>query len=190
MKIVLLGPPGSGKGTQSKFLVNEHNFIQLSTGDLLREKVAKKDSSLGQEINVIMNNGDLVPDNIVIQLIVEKISELRKSNLIFDGFPRNLNQATVLDESLEKISVSLDKAIFIDVDHEILKDRIAKRINETNLEKRRSDDNIDTLVKRIQVYKSNTLPILEYYKKKGIFEEVNGMLSIEQVSQQILKIIS
>ena len=100
MKIVLLGPPGSGKGTQSKFLVNEHNFIQLSTGDLLREKVAKKDSSLGQEINVIMNNGDLVPDNIVIQLIVEKISELKKSNLIFDGFPRNLNQATVLDESL------------------------------------------------------------------------------------------
>ena len=87
MKIVLLGPPGSGKGTQSKFLVNEQNFIQLSTGDLLREKVAKKDSSLGQEINVIMNNGDLVPDNIVIQLIVEKISELRKSNLIFDGFP-------------------------------------------------------------------------------------------------------
>ena len=190
MNIVLLGPPGSGKGTQSKFLVNEHNFIQLSTGDLLREKVAKKDSSLGQEINVIMNNGDLVPDNIVIQLIVEKISELRKSNLIFDGFPRNLNQATVLDESLEKISVSLDKAIFIDVDHEILKDRITKRINETNLEKRRSDDNIDTLVKRIQVYKSNTLPILEYYKKKRIFEEVNGMLSIEKVSQQILKIIS
>ena len=190
MKIVLLGPPGSGKGTQSKFLVNEQNFIQLSTGDLLREKVAKKDSSLGQEINVIMNNGDLVPDNIVIQLIVEKISELRKSNLIFDGFPRNLNQATVLDESLEKISVSLDKAIFIDVDHEILKDRITKRINETNLEKRRSDDNIDTLVKRIQVYKSNTLPILDYYKKKGIFQEVNGMLSIEQVSQQILKIIS
>jgi adenylate kinase len=84
----------------------------------------------------------------------------------------------------------LDKAIFIDVDHEILKDRITKRINETNLEKRRSDDNIDTLVKRIQVYKSNTLPILEYYKKKRIFEEVNGMLSIEQVSQQILKIIS
>ena len=84
----------------------------------------------------------------------------------------------------------MDKAILIDVDHEILKDRITKRINETNLEKRRSDDNIDTLVKRIQVYKSNTLPILEYYKKKGIFEEVNGMLSIERVSQQILKIIS
>ena len=96
MKVVLLGPPGSGKGTQSKFLVDEHHFVQLSTGDLLREKVASKDSSLGQEISRIMNNGDLVPDNIVIQLIVEKISELKNRNVIFDGFPRNLNQATVL----------------------------------------------------------------------------------------------
>ena len=190
MKVVLLGPPGSGKGTQSKFLVDEHHFVQLSTGDLLREKVASKDSSLGQEISRIMNNGDLVPDNIVIQLIVEKISELKNRNVIFDGFPRNLNQATVLDQSLKEISVSLDKAIFIDVNHEILKDRILKRINETNIEDRRSDDNIETLLKRIEVYKSNTFPIVEYYKKKGILNEVNGMSSIENVSQQILKIIS
>ena len=190
MKVVLLGPPGSGKGTQSKFLVEKHNFIQLSTGDLLREKVENKDSSLGKEINEIMNSGELVPDEIVIQLIVEKISEFKTKNIIFDGFPRNLKQATVLDESLEKISVSLDKAIFIDVDHNILKDRIITRINETSIEDRRSDDNIDTLIKRIEVYKSNTLPILEYYKKVGILEEVNGMSSIEEVSQQILKIIS
>ena len=190
MKVVLLGPPGSGKGTQSKFLVNEHHFVQLSTGDLLREKVASKDSTLGQEISRIMNNGDLVPDNIVIQLIVEKISELKNRNVIFDGFPRNLNQATVLDQSLKEILVSLDKAIFIDVNHEILKDRILKRINETNIEDRRSDDNIETLLKRIEVYKSNTFPIVEYYKKKGILKEVNGMSSIENVSQQILKIIN
>ena len=111
MKVVLLGPPGSGKGTQSKFLVNNHGFVQLSTGDLLREKVASKDSSLGQEISKIMNSGDLVPDNIVIQLIVEKISELKNKNVIFDGFPRNLNQATTLDKSLEEISVTLDKAM-------------------------------------------------------------------------------
>ena len=86
MKVVLLGPPGSGKGTQSKFLVEKHDFIQLSTGDLLREKVANKDSSLGKEISEIMNSGDLVPDNIVIQLIVEKISELKEKKVIFDGF--------------------------------------------------------------------------------------------------------
>ena len=190
MKVVLLGPPGSGKGTQSKFLVDEHGFVQLSTGDLLREKVASKNSSLGQEISRIMNSGDLVPDNIVIKLIVEKISDLKNSNVIFDGFPRNLNQATVLDQSLKEISVSLDKAIFIDVNHEILKDRILTRINETSLEDRRSDDNVETLMKRIEVYKSNTFPIVEYYKKKGILNEVNGMSSIEIVSQEILKIIS
>ena len=114
-----------------------------------------------------MNNGDLVPDNIVIQLIVEKISELKNRNVIFDGFPRNLNQATVLDQSLKEILVSLDKAIFIDVNHEILKDRILKRINETNIEDRRLDDNIETLLKRIEVYKSNTFPIVEYYKKRN-----------------------
>ena len=190
MKLVLLGPPGSGKGTQSKFLVEKHNFIQLATGDLLREKVSNKDSSLGKEISEIMNSGELVPDNIVIQLIVEKISELKNKKVIFDGFPRNLNQAIVLDESLNKISVSLDKVIFIDVDYKILKDRILARINETNEEDRRSDDNTDTLIKRIEVYKSNTLPIVKYYKKMGILKEINGMSSIKDVSQQIFNIIS
>ncbi len=190
MKVVLLGPPGSGKGTQSKFLVEKYDFKQLSTGDLLRESVAKKNSSLGLEISEIMNSGELVPDDIVIQLIVEKISQLKNKKIIFDGFPRNLNQAVVLEKSLQKISISLDKVIFIDVNYEILKDRILKRINETKVKDRRSDDNIDTLIKRIEVYKSNTLPIVDYYKKSGILEEVNGMASIEDVKQQILNIIS
>ena len=190
MKVVLLGPPGSGKGTQSKFLVEEYDFKQLSTGDLLRESVAKKNSSLGLEISEIMNSGELVPDDIVIQLIVEKISQLKNKKIIFDGFPRNLNQAVVLEKSLQKISISLDKVIFIDVNYEILKDRILTRINETKVKDRRSDDNIDTLIKRIEVYKSNTLPIVDYYKKSGILEEVNGMASIEDVKQQILNIIS
>ena len=102
----------------------------------------------------------------------------------------NLNQAVVLKKSLQKISISLDKVIFIDVNYEILKDRILTRINETKVKDRRSDDNIDTLIKRIEVYKSNTLPIVDYYKKLGILEEVNGMASIEDVKQQILNIIS
>ena len=113
-----------------------------------------------------MNSGDLVPDNIVIQLIVEKISQLKEKKVIFDGFPRNLNQAIVLDQSLDKISISLDKAIFINVDYKILKDRISARISETTVEDRRLDDNLDTLMKRIEVYKSNTFPIVEYYKKR------------------------
>jgi len=189
-KIVLLGPPGSGKGTQSKFLAEKFGFIQISTGELLRDKVQQKDSSMGKEINDIMKSGELVPDKIVIQLIVEKITLYKEKNIIFDGFPRNINQAVVLDESLEKISVLLDKAVFIDVDYEILKERIASRINESDDENKRSDDNIQTLVKRIDVYKQNTLPIVKYYKEKGILTEINGMLKIEEVSQQILKIIN
>tara|TARA_B100001057_G_scaffold409972_1_gene424881 strand:+ start:2046 stop:2621 length:576 start_codon:yes stop_codon:yes gene_type:complete len=189
-KIVLLGPPGSGKGTQSKFLAEKFGFIQISTGELLRDKVQQKDSSMGKEINDIMKSGELVPDKIVIQLIVEKITLYKEKNIIFDGFPRNINQAVVLDESLEKISVLLDKAVFIDVDYEILKERIVSRINESDDENKRSDDNIQTLVKRIDVYKQNTLPIVKYYKEKGILTEINGMLKIEEVSQQILKIIN
>ena len=189
-KIVLLGPPGSGKGTQSKFLVEKFGFIQISTGDLLRDQVQQKDSSMGKEISEIMNSGELVPDEIVIKLIIGKITIFKEKNIIFDGFPRNINQAKVLDESLEKISVSLDKAIFINVDYEILKERIISRINESGDNNKRSDDNVQTLVKRIDVYKKNTLPIVEYYKEKGILSEINGMLKIEEVSQQILKIIS
>ena len=189
-KVVLLGPPGSGKGTQSKFLVEKFGFIQISTGDLLRDQVQQKDSSMGKEISEIMKNGELVPDEIVIKLIIGKITIFKEKNIIFDGFPRNINQAKVLDESLEKISVSLDKAIFINVDYEILKERIISRINESGDDNKRSDDNVQTLVKRIDVYKKNTLPIVEYYKEKGILSEINGMLKIEEVSQQILKIIS
>ncbi len=189
-KVVLLGPPGSGKGTQSKFLVEKFGFIQISTGDLLRDQVQQKDSSMGKEISEIMNNGELVPDEIVIKLIIGKITIFKEKNIIFDGFPRNINQAKVLDESLEEISVSLDKAIFINVDYEILKERIISRINESGDDNKRSDDNVQTLVKRIDVYKKNTLPIVEYYKEKGILSEINGMLKIEEVSQQILKIIS
>ena len=189
-KVVLLGPPGSGKGTQSKFLVEKFGFIQISTGDLLRDQVQQKDSSMGKEISEIMKNGELVPDEIVIKLIIGKITIFKEKNIIFDGFPRNINQAKVLDESLEKISVSLDKAVFINVDYEILKERIISRINESGDDNKRSDDNVQTLVKRIDVYKKNTLPIVEYYKEKGILSEINGMLKIEEVSQQILKIIS
>ena len=189
-KIVLLGPPGSGKGTQSKFLVEKFGFIQISTGDLLRDQVQQKDSSMGREISEIMKNGELVPDEIVIKLIIGKITIYKEKNIIFDGFPRNINQAKVLDESLEKISVSLDNAVFIDVDYEILKERIISRINDSGDENKRSDDNVQTLVKRIDVYKKNTLPIVEYYREKGILTEINGMLKIEEVSQQILKIIN
>ena len=188
-KIVLLGPPGCGKGTQSKILVEKYSFFQLSTGDLLREQTANKSSPYGEEISEIMKRGDLVTDEIVINLIIDKVLNLKDKNIIFDGFPRNLNQAEVLDESLKEISVELDYAILFEVDFTILEQRIQNRISESANEKR-SDDNLETLLKRIEVYKNNTLPIVDFYKKKKILKTVNGMNSIESVNDEILKIIS
>ena len=187
-KVVLLGPPGCGKGTQSKILVDKFSFFQLSTGDLLREQTTNKNSPYGQEISEIMKRGDLVTDEIVINLIINKVLNLKDKNIIFDGFPRNLNQAEVLDKSLNEISIQLDHAILFEVDFKILEERIQNRIAESVNEKR-SDDNLETLLKRIEVYKNNTLPIVDFYKKKNILNRINGMQSIESVSKEILKII-
>jgi len=189
-RIVLLGPPGCGKGTQSKLLVERNNFLQLSTGDLLREETSNRESRYGEEINRIMKNGDLVPDKIVIDLIIEKITNFSDQNLIFDGFPRNINQASVLDQSLDSISVNLDHAILIDVDFGILEERIKNRVKENNNQQQRQDDNLETLLKRIEVYKKDTVPIIEYYKKKGILKTIDGMKSIDEVSNEILNIIN
>ena len=188
-KIVLLGPPGCGKGTQSKILVDKFCFFQLSTGDLLREQTTNKNSPYGQEISEIMKRGDLVTDEIVINLIIDKVLNLKDKNIIFDGFPRNLNQAEVLDKSLKEISIQLDYAILFEVDFKILEERIKNRIAESTNEKR-SDDNLETLLKRIEVYKNNTLPIVDFYKTKNILKTINGMKSIESVNEEILKIIS
>ena len=188
-KIVLLGPPGCGKGTQSKILVDKFSFFQLSTGDLLREQTMNKNSPYGKEINEIMQRGDLVTDEIVINLIIDKVLSLKDENIIFDGFPRNINQAEVLDQSLREFSIDLDHAILFEVDFKILEERIQKRIAES-VDDKRLDDNLETLLKRIEVYKNNTLPIVDFYKKKKILKTINGMESIEIVNKEILKIIS
>jgi adenylate kinase len=188
-KIVLLGPPGCGKGTQSKILVDKFSFFQLSTGDLLREQTMNKNSPYGKEINEIMKRGDLVTDEIVINLIINKVLSLKDENIIFDGFPRNLNQAEVLDQSLREFSIDLDHTILFEVDFKILEERIQKRITES-VDDKRSDDNLETLLKRIEVYKNNTLPIVDFYKKKNILKKINGMESIENVNKEILKIIT
>lgn len=189
-RIVFLGPPGCGKGTQSKLLVDNNNFTQLSTGDLLRDETSKTDSKLGEKVRNLMESGELVPDEIVIDIIVKKVKEFKKKSLIFDGFPRNLNQAIVLDESLKSVSIRLDNAIFFEINFDILKERIEKRIKESKNENQRKDDNIDTLINRIEVYKSSTLPIVDYYDKKGILNKVSGIKKIEEVYEEILKIIS
>ena len=189
-KIVLLGPPGCGKGTQSKLLVQRNGFIQLSTGDLLREETSKKNSKLGVKVKNLMESGELVPDEIVIDIIVKKVEEFKNKSVIFDGFPRNLNQATVLDDSLQNVSINLDRVIFFEINFDILKERIEKRIKETENNNQRKDDNVETLVNRIEVFKESTLPIVDYYEKKGILSKVDGIKEIAEVYKEILKIIS
>ena len=188
-KIVLLGPPGCGKGTQSKLLVKNKDFFQLSTGDLLRQETNDKESVIGQEVKKIMEEGKLVPDEFVINIIVKKVFELKDNNIIFDGFPRNLNQANFLDKSLEEVSLNLDCAVLFDINFDVLEDRIKKRVEESGSNDLRPDDNLETLRNRIKIYKESTLPIVEYYKNKNILFKIDGMLSIEDVYKNILKII-
>ena len=188
-KIVLLGPPGCGKGTQSKLLVEKNNFVQLSTGDLLRSETSNSDSDLGKKVKYLMESGELVPDHIVIDIIVNKVEEHKNKSIVFDGFPRNLKQAEVLDSSLENVSVKLDHAILFQIDFKILEERINHRISETKGSERRKDDNSETLLNRIEVFKSSTLPIVKYYEEKGIISKIDGMQKVNEVYAEITKII-
>ena len=151
-KIVLLGPPGCGKGTQSKLLVDNKNFFQLSTGDLLRAVTSDNKSEVGQKIKQIMQQGGLVPDNFVIDIIVKKVSDLKDQNIIFDGFPRNIDQAKFLDKSLEDQTISLDHVIFFGIDYKVLESRIKQRIEQSSGEDLRVDENLEVLNKRINIY--------------------------------------
>ena len=188
-KIVLLGPPGCGKGTQSKLLVEKNNFVQLSTGDLLRSETSNSNSDLGKKVKYLMETGALVPDDIVIDIIVNKVKEHKNKSIVFDGFPRNLNQAEALDSSLENVSVKLDHAIFFQIDFKILEERINNRISEAKGSEQRKDDNSETLLNRIEVFKSSTLPIVRYYEEKGIITKIDGMQKVNEVYAEITKII-
>ena len=189
-KIVLLGPPGCGKGTQSKLLVEKNNFVQLSTGDLLRSETSNSDSDLGKKVKYLMESGELVPDEIVIDIIINKVEEHKNKSIVFDGFPRNLNQAEALDSSLEIVSVKLDNDILFQIDFKILEERINNRISETKGSEQRKDDNTETLLNRIEVFKSSTLPIVKYYEEKGIISKIDGMQNVNEVYAEITKIIS
>ena len=187
--IILLGPPGCGKGTQSKILVDEKGFLQISTGDLLR-KTAETKTSFGNEINNIMKKGDLVPDIVVIKMILEEITNNYGKNFIFDGFPRNLNQAEKLDEAFLEKKIKIDYVVLLDVELDILQQRIEKRIKEAGHENARQDDNINTLTKRVETYKNMTVPLVKYYSNQNKLTKLNGMDSIESISKKINSIIT
>ena len=186
MIIILFGPPGAGKGTQAERLVDKHNLMQLSTGDMLRDAIAKG-SDLGIEAKAIMDKGDLVSDELIISMISEKIQGNKGRGFIFDGFPRNLEQAKALDAMLDKLSLSLDLVIEIVVKDDVLINRIEKRVLES--QHARSDDNEEVLKNRLNVYHKSTEKIKPYYLGQKKLVKIDGIRSIEQVSNEIERYI-
>jgi adenylate kinase len=190
MNIILLGPPGAGKGTQAKILVDEQKLVQLSTGDMLRAAVVSG-SALGQEAKIVMDAGKLMPDDIMIKIISDRISQQDCENgFILDGFPRTTAQAEALDRMLGAKVLPLDHVIEISVNDAVLVDRINIRVAETPEADRRDDDNAETLRHRLEVYHEQTAPILPYYESRGMLKKVDGMQPIDDVSKQIEAIIT
>ena len=181
MNIILFGPPGAGKGTQSKYLVNKLNAFQISTGDLLREEI-KKNSDIGKKITNDMRNGKFISDEIVNKLIENLISDPKKKNkLIFDGYPRSLSQAKNLEVLLKNSNQSIDLILFLKVD----KETILKRLEKRKIIENRSDDNSDTIVRRYEKYMDTTQPVLNFYSKNPNFKEIDGSLEIDEITRKI-----
>jgi len=181
VNIILFGPPGAGKGTQSKYLVNKLNAFQISTGDLLREEI-KKNSDIGKAITNDMKDGKFISDDIVNKLIENLISDPeKKNNLIFDGYPRSLSQAKNLEVLLKNSNQSIDLILFLNVDKETILKRLEMRKNIEN----RSDDNSDTIVRRYEKYMETTQPVLNFYSENPNFKEIDGCLEIDEITRKI-----
>jgi len=181
VNIILFGPPGAGKGTQSKYLVHKLNNFQVSTGDILRDEI-KKNSDIGQQITNNMNEGKFVSDEIVNSLMEKLMLDPRKKDkLIFDGYPRSLSQAKYLDLLLDNSNQKIDHIFFLNVNKDTIIERIEKRKTLEN----RSDDNTDTILKRYDTYMETTRPVLNYYSKNPNFHEINGTQEIDQITKEI-----
>lgn len=186
MNIILLGPPGAGKGTQAQHLVETRNMVQLSTGDMLRE-AKTSGTEMGKRVAEVMDKGELVTDEIVIGLIREKLETVKASGFIFDGFPRTLAQADALAQLLEETGQTLDKVIELQVDDKVLVDRIVNRAKEAAAAGQpvRADDNEESLKIRLMEYYRKTSPLIGYYYAKGQLNGVDGLGTIDAVRADI-----
>jgi len=207
VNVILFGPPGAGKGTQAQFIVKKHNYFQLSTGNLLREEVKLK-TTLGVEIDNLISNGKFVSDETVNTLLRKSITNLKfRDRIIFDGYPRNVEQARNLESILGEFHQIVGHIIFLNVSRDIIEKRIMGRVtcekchmtmnkffNKEQIElhpcgkeflNKRKDDNIDVVVSRYDTYMRSTTPILEYYKKNSNFTEIDGAAEIEQITNKI-----
>ena len=207
MNIILFGPPGAGKGTQAQFIVKKHNYFQLSTGNLLREEV-KLETPLGLEIENLISNGKFVSDKTVNTLLRKSITNLKfRDRIIFDGYPRNVDQAKNLELILDEFNQTIGHIIFLNVPREIIEKRIMGRMtcdkcnmtlneffNKDQIElhpcgkeflKKRKDDSLDVVVARYDTYMKTTKPVLDFYSKNQNFTEINGAAKIDQITNKI-----
>ena len=207
MNIILFGPPGAGEGTQAQFIVNKHNYFQLSTGNLLRDEIKLK-TPLGRKVEKLILNGKFASDENVNTLLRKSITNLKfRDRIIFDGYPRNVDQAKNLEIILCEFKQTIGHVIFLNVSRDIIEKRIMGRVtcekchmtmnkffNKEQIElhpcgkeflNKRKDDNIDVVVSRYDTYMRSTMPILEYYKKNSNFTEIDGAAEIEQITSKI-----
>ena len=181
MNLILFGPPGAGKGTQAKHLVNKINGFQISTGEMLRNEI-QNNSDVGKKIITDMNDGKFVSDEIVNELIKNVIFDPQKKNkLIFDGYPRSITQAKNLDHLLKNSNQKIDYIFFLNVN----KETIIKRIEKRKALEKRSDDEFNTILKRYDTYMETTKPVLDFYSKNSNFYEIDGTLEIDQITAKI-----
>ena len=186
MNVVIFGPPGAGKGTQAQNIVKKFNLHQVSTGDLLRTEIKNK-SEIGKEIEEVISKGDFATDDIVNKLIKNIVFDpQKKDKLIFDGYPRSLSQAKNLDSLLGSSKQIIDFIFFLNVN----KDTIMKRIERRKILEKRSDDNLNTILKRYDTYMETTTPVLDFYSSRSYFYEIDGSEKIEVISSKIEQIIT
>ncbi|RPG93340.1 MAG: adenylate kinase [Candidatus Pelagibacter sp. TMED272] len=185
MNLIIFGPPGAGKGTQSNFIAKSYNLFQLSTGEILRDQIKKK-TDLGIKISPVINSGSFVSDEIVSELIEKIIKEKKYYNrIIFDGYPRSLAQAKNLDNLLKKYNQKVNLVFKLSVSLETIKKRISERLT---LEKR-ADDSEEIAIKRYKTYEKSTEPVIDYYKKLDLLKVIDGEGPIDQINKEISDII-
>ena len=181
-RLIFLGPPGAGKGTQAQIISENHQIPHVSTGDILRTAVTQG-TPLGKQAKDYMNRGELVPDALILNLIQDRLSyEDTAKGWILDGFPRNVNQAAFLEELLAELSQNADYVLNLEVPDEVLISRL--------LERKRKDDNESTIRRRLEVYHQDTVPVIDFYQQRKTLKTIDGNRTMEEVSEQINEVIA